>query len=616
MGGRLAGLTVIVALAALGVVPSAQAQEPGGAPQLDPGALNRFYNSARNQHWITPTAVSADYSYELTLGYLLPGGGPGRHAIYGCLAGVEDHFLSLDGNCESQIQLGRYGYAYDSPPELPPTVAVWRCVRPGIGHFASHSAGCEGHTNEGRLGFLPTRGTGLVRTYSPGANVHWVSAAPIPPSWNYETTLGYLLETGGDGRTAIYSCRSGSSDQFLSTDPGCEGREPLGREGWVYATPPAAEETDPLYRCVRPGIGHFASHDPGCEGQKTEALLGHLRRRQSALQQYGSRASGTNWVTTGAPGAGFRYQRTLGFLVASGGSNLHPIYGCRSNSVDHYLSLQADCEGFTSEGREGFAFDEPPGAEETVALYRCIDPGRTHFASLDPNCEGQVSEGRLGYVRTVEQGPPPPPACGTSAGVVEMSLSGKRRRVVRFGRGATMTGRVLRPGGVPAAGADVRILEITDPLVEIGRTTAGPDGSFSFAIPAGSNRALIAGFRADPADPALACSAASRLAVRAKARLRARPHRLRAGRVVHFRGLVRGPRPPRGKLLDLQAFDGGHWRKFATARTRPNGRFRAHYRFSRQARPRTYRFRVRVPREAGFPYIRGYSNKAKVRVRG
>ena len=313
-------------------------------------------------------------------------------------------------------------------------MAVWRCLRPGIGHFASHAASCEGHTNEGRLGFLPTRGTGLVRTYSPGANVHWVSAAPIPPSWNYEMTLGYLLETGGDGRTAIYSCRSGSSDQFLSTDPGCEGREPLGREGWVYATPPAAEETNPLYRCLRPGIGHFASHDPACEGQKTEALLGYLRRRQSALHQYVSRASGTNWVTTGAPGAGFRYQRTLGFLVESGGSNLHPIYGCRSNSVDHYLSLAADCEGFISEGREGFAFDQPPGAEETVALYRCIDPGRTHFASLDPNCEGQVTRGAARLRAHGRAGP------AAAAGVRDV---GRRRRDVAARQAPAR--RALRP---------------------------------------------------------------------------------------------------------------------------------------------------------------------------
>jgi hypothetical protein len=612
---RLAVVGVVVSSMTLAFAAAAAGQEPGGAPQLDPGALHRYYDPARNQHWVTPTAVSAGYAYELTLGYLLPGGGPGRHAIYGCLAGADDHFLSLDGNCEGQLQLGRYGYAYDSPPELPETVAVWRCVRPGIGHFASHDARCEGQTPEGRLGFLPARGVGLVRSYSAGANVHWVSAAPIPPSYTYEATLGYLLESPGAGRTALYSCRSGAADQFLSLDRGCEGHEPLGREGWLYATPPVVEETVPLYRCVRPGIGHFASHDPACEGQQPEGLLGHLRKRQPALHQYGNGATGTNWVTTGAPGAGYRYQRTLGFLVETGGSNLHAVHGCHTVPDDHFLSLDARCEGFTSEGRLGFAFDAPPGAEDTVALYRCIDLGRTHFASLDPNCEGHVTEARLGYVRTVEQGQPLPPACGPSAGTIEVTLGGRRRRVVRFGRGATLTGRALRPGGVPAAGADVRILEHTLPLVELGRTTAGPDGSFSFALPPGASRTLLAGFRSAPTDPALACSPTARLAVRAKARLRARPRALRAGRVVRFRGRVEGPLPPAGKLLDLQAFDGGRWRKFATARARPSGRFRAHYRFSRQARPRKYRFRVRVPRELGFPYIRGYSNTARVRVR-
>ena len=441
---------------------------------------------------------------------------------------------------------------------------------PRVGHFASHDARCEGQQTEGRLGFLPTRGSGLVRTYSAGANVHWVSAAPIPPSYGYEATLGYLLEAGGDGRTALYSCRSGAADQFLSLDPGCEGREPLGREGWLYASPPVTEETDPLYRCLRPGIAHFASHDPACEGQKPEGLLGYLRRRQPALHQYGSRATGTNWVTTGAPGAGYRYQRTLGFLVESGGSNLHAIYGCRTVPADHFLSLDAGCEGFTSEGRLGFAFDAPPGAEDTVALYRCIDLGRTHFASLDPNCEGHVTEARLGYVRTVEQGPPPPPACGPSAGVVELSLSGKARRVVRFGRGATLTGRALRPGGVPAAGADVRILENTVPLVEVGRTTAGPDGSFSFALPPGASRTLLAAFRSAPADPALACSPTARLAVRAKARLRAKPRRLRAGRVVRFRGRVKGPLPPAASCSTCRRSTAA-----AGASSRPRARGRA-----------------------------------------
>ena len=77
---------------------------------------------------------------------------------------------------------------------------------------------------------------------------------------------------------------------------------------------------------------------------------------------------------------------------------------------------------------------------------------------------------------------------------------------------------------------------------------------------------------------------------------------------------MQGPLPAKGKLLDVQAFDGGRWRKFGTARTRRDGRFRTRYRFTRGARAKTYRFRIRVPRETGFPYARGYSNVAKVRL--
>ena len=290
------------------------------------------------------------------------------------------------------------------------------------------------------------------------------------------------------------------------------------------------------------------------------------------------------------------------------------MYACRSGTADHFLSLDPGCEGRAVEGRAGFAFDAPPGGEDTVALYRCNDPGRTHFASLDPNCEGQVTEGRLGYVRTVEQGPPPPPSCGSSAAVVELSLRGKSRRTVSFGRPTTVTGRALLPGGAPASGAEVLILEGDASLAEVARVAAGADGTFTTRLAPGTSRTLRAAFRAAPSDPALACSAPARVVVRAKGRLRAKPRRVRAGRVVRFRGRINGPLPATGKLLDLQAYDGGRWRKFGTARTGPRGRFRTRYRFTRQARPRVYRFRVRIPRETGFPYAKGYTNVTKVRV--
>jgi hypothetical protein len=598
---RAVVLLGLVAGALLALAPAAQAQ---AGPQLGPGALNRYYDGARDRHWVTPGNVSAGYAHEQTLGYLLAGGGPGRLAIYGCRAPGEDHFLSHDAGCEGQTQLGRYGYAYASPPDGIATAGVWRCARASGGHFASLDPGCEGHRTEARMGFLPARGPALVRTNLAG--LHWVTAAAVPAGGTYEGTLGYLLESGGAGRVALYSCRAGG-DQFLSHDPGCEGRATLGLEGFLYAAAPATEETVPLYRCL--AGDHFASLDPGCEGQKTEALLGYLRARQPALHRYGNPRTGTYWVTTGAPGAGYLYERTLGFLLPSGGSNMQAIFGCRAGTQDHFLSLDPACEGRAGEGRVGFAFVTAPAGEETVALYRCRGAGN-HFASLDPLCEGHVTEQRLGYVRTVEHGPPPPPACGPSAAAVELRVRGKR--TVRFGRTVRLTGRALRPGGAPATGAEVLILEGSGTaLAEVGRATAGADGAFALALPAGTSRTLRAAFRAEPTDPALACSATARVAVRAKAKLRAR---LR-GRVVRFRGRVWGPLPAKGKLLDVQAYDGGRWRKFGTARTRRDGTFRTRYRFTRGARPKTYRFRVRVPRETGFPYARGYSNVAKVRLR-
>ena len=91
-----AGIAGALAVFALLAAAPAQAQETGGAPQLDPGALNRFYAGDRDRHQVTTGSVAAGYGYEQTLGFLLPSGGAGRQAIYSCLTGAEDHFLSPD----------------------------------------------------------------------------------------------------------------------------------------------------------------------------------------------------------------------------------------------------------------------------------------------------------------------------------------------------------------------------------------------------------------------------------------------------------------------------------------------------------------------------------------
>ena len=162
-----------------------------------------------------------------------------------------------------------------------PSVPLYRCVRPGIGHFATDDAGCEGHTNEGRLGYLRARTPALAR-YNNGSD-HLVTSGVPSAGFALETGMGFLLQESGGNRSALYECRSGA-DTFLSLDQGCEGRAEQGLSGYVYATPPADEETSPLYRC-RIGSERFASSDPGCEGQAVEGLLGYTRRTQELLNR-------------------------------------------------------------------------------------------------------------------------------------------------------------------------------------------------------------------------------------------------------------------------------------------------------------------------------------------
>jgi hypothetical protein len=124
------------------------------------------------------------------------------------------------------------------------------------------------------------------------------------------------------------------------------------------------------------------------------------------------------------------------------------------------------------------------------------------------------------------------------------------------------------------------------------------------------------GFRPGGSSPELACSRSVKLNVRAGLRLHASPHRVPPGGRVRFRGTLIGhPIPRVGKLIDLQAFDGGRWRTFMTVRAHRSGAFRARYRFTRTFSARTFRFRAQARRESRYPYALGYSRVVRVRVR-
>ena len=202
--------------------------------------------------------------------------------------------------------------------------------------------------------------------------------------------------------------------------------------------------------------------------------------------------------------------------------------------------------------------------------------------------------------------PPPAPTCNLAAGRLTAHA-----RIVRFGKRPRLSGRARRTDGSPIASA---FISVSPRSGDWTRTTvARSNGHYSLRLPPGPSRRLRVS-ALEPGASALSCTDA-RSRTRAGVTLRA-SRRVRPGGTVRFRGRLKGiPVPRRGKLVELQAFDGGTWRTFAQPRSRKDGRYKAAYRLRRTFGPRTFTFRARVRREGGYPYELGYSRKAKVRVR-
>jgi hypothetical protein len=205
--------------------------------------------------------------------------------------------------------------------------------------------------------------------------------------------------------------------------------------------------------------------------------------------------------------------------------------------------------------------------------------------------------------------------------LVEMTLSHVRRGRVslRYNRGVTIRGRLRTRDGVTVTGQPIQVEQTVRQIGAapqlVQTLTTDARGRFSFRAAAGPSRRLRFSFPGG--GDALARSRAASLFVRATSTIHASPRVVAQGGRVRFTGRLglRFARVPRGgKLVDLQAFDRGRWRTFATARARGSkGAWRYTYRFGKS--PGRYRVRLRIRREAAFPYDLGYSPAVTVRVR-
>jgi hypothetical protein len=115
-----------------------------------------------------------------------------------------------------------------------------------------------------------------LNLYSHGTS-HRVTTGSIDQTvFTLEKTFGRVYPAPQAGATtALYGCKNGKTDAFVSLDPSCEGQYVVGLNGYMYGQPPPGIATVAIYRCSG-NNDHFVSSDPACEGSHTDQLLGYI----------------------------------------------------------------------------------------------------------------------------------------------------------------------------------------------------------------------------------------------------------------------------------------------------------------------------------------------------
>jgi hypothetical protein len=110
-------------------------------------------------------------------------------------------------------------------------------------------------------------------------SVYEVTTGWIDPNGGFTlgSVVGHLYEGPQQGATvALYGCKSGSTNYFVSKDTACGGALQLGFEGFVYPSPQPGTSMVPLYSCTT-NNDQSVSNDSNCEGNGVGAgtLLGY-----------------------------------------------------------------------------------------------------------------------------------------------------------------------------------------------------------------------------------------------------------------------------------------------------------------------------------------------------
>lgn len=185
-----------------------------------------------------------------------------------------------------------------------------------------------------------------------------------------------------------------------------------------------------------------------------------------------------------------------------------------------------------------------------------------------------------------------------------------------FGQRLRITGHVTNRDGQPIAGAQVDVYSTTLGIQHpAGSLSADASGQFVHIVQAASTQTLRFVLRSSPT--ILPAQDTVEILTRGSSSLRVSKQRTLNGGSVVFSGQVRGqPLPAAGKLVEVQVRLSKGWQTFRTLRTDAAGQWGQRYRFQNTCGVEHFRFRARVPEEAGYPFETGASRTVKVRVRG
>lgn len=186
-----------------------------------------------------------------------------------------------------------------------------------------------------------------------------------------------------------------------------------------------------------------------------------------------------------------------------------------------------------------------------------------------------------------------------------------------FGDRVHFAGRLVDPAGSPITGAQVQIYSRPPEEAEVllATATTGSHGGFAFAAKATTSSRLR--FVYPGTATTLPAEGSAALLVHGRSTLKVSRSRILNGQSVVFSGRVQGrPLPALGKLIELQVRLSHEWSTFRTIRSGPDGSWRIRYPFKRTCGLQRFRFRARLPGEAGYPLEPGESPQVSVRVRG